>query len=117
MGDELLIAVFDGKRDYTLAAYMKLLEQVKRKADELGKGWNARKIEHAVFAAAIAKLVGKEDELMSDEAGVKESEGKDIEEEKEPVKEKGAKRIAKKRANRAAEGESVRKSARLARKT
>lgn len=65
MGDELLecVPVFGGRRDYTLKIYMTLVDQVGIKVNQLGGDWNACKIEHAVFAAAVAKRLGRESEL------------------------------------------------------
>lgn len=116
MSDELLSAVFNGKRDYTIPSFLRLIDRVQLKSEQLGVGWNARKIEHAMFAAAIAKQVGKEDELLKDLDEVPYSEKNQIDVENEPTNEKVAKRTSKKRARKFGGVENTRKSARLSQK-
>lgn len=61
MDDEVIESLYDGKRAYTKAIYMKVNEECTKLADSLGEGWTTRRIGMTLWTAARVSACGGQD--------------------------------------------------------
>ena len=96
MDDEVIEALYDGKRGYTFKIYDEMNSRCAQLAEELGDGWSTRRVGRALWTAARLCASGAED------LTVVSKEGEDVGEDKKVAAKTSAKKKAEGKARAAA---------------
>ena len=96
MDDEVIEALYDGKRGYTFKIYNEMNSRCAELAEELGDGWSTRRVGRALWTAARLCASGAKDLTVSPE------EGEDVDEDKKVAAKTSAKKKAEGKARASA---------------
>ena len=96
MDDEVIEALYDGKRGYTFKIYDEMNSRCAELAEELGEEWSTRRVGQALWTAARLCASGAEDLTVASK------EGEDVDEEKKVAAKTSAKKRAEGKARAAA---------------